>query len=440
MLAVRRGNLDGVIAVKRYILTVFNALTFKASDYFDVLKNKINVNKLKDEIVDWIRIDDLQNDPIGVETMRTLPAKEIDGMFFEVKQGDVLVARLGPTILNQKIVIIRDIYRRTFASSEFLVLRCNENCTPDELFCVMRTKYYRNLMYSRSRGSTPSRYRLTRDDMLALPFPKMDSKTRNAAILMSSALQGRATALREAKELLAGMDKMVSELLQLPDIEHDARKATATTLKALKADNTLGAEYYHPERMAVIRALEKCTHFATMKLDDVVDFIRDSVQSAQSKKPYLGLSGVVSNTGELSGVEEVVDGQAFEYEANDVLYARLRPYLNKVLYAEKDGICSTEFHVMRVKINNVLPEYLAAVLRSSLIVRQTKHMMTGNTHPRISNDDVRNLRIPVPDKAIQQRIADELHYRKTKAQALKTQATKNWETACARFEEELLQG
>ncbi len=63
--------------------------------------------------------------------------------------------------------------------------------------------------------------------------------------------------------------------------------------------------------------------------------------------------------------------------------------INKVIVAEASGICSTEFHVMRIiDENEIIPEYLVAIMRSSLILAQTKHMMTGNTHPRISNDDV----------------------------------------------------
>ena len=46
-----------------------------------------------------------------------------------------------------------------------------------------------------------------------------------------------------------------------------------------------------------------------------------------------------------------------------------------------DGCCSTEFHVLRVKdAGAVLPDYLAATLRSRLTLAQTVHMMTGNTH------------------------------------------------------------
>ena len=68
----------------------------------------------------------------------------------------------------------------------------------------------------------------------------------------------------------------------------------------------------------------------------------------------------------------------------DVLFARLRPHLHKVWRAERDGVCSTEFHVIRIKedVPDLLPDYLAAVLRSSVVVVQTKHMMTGNTYRR----------------------------------------------------------
>ncbi len=131
--------------------------------------------------------------------------------------------------------------------------------------------------------------------------------------------------------------------------------------------------------------------------------------------------------------------EGFAYDKNDVLYGRLRPYLNKVLFAEQSGICSTEFHVMRVKNENeVLPEYIAAILRSNLILSQTKHMMTGNTHPRISNDDVKNLFIPVPDITVQKEIVEELHGRRQKARRLRIEAEQAWQAAKLQFEKELL--
>ena len=95
---------------------------------------------------------------------------------------------------------------------------------------------------------------------------------------------------------------------------------------------------------------------------------------------------------------------------------------------------------MRIKEGvNVLPGYLSAILRSDLILSQTKHMMTGNTHPRISNDDVKNLYIPIPELSIQRQIAEELSRRRVEARKLKQQAESDWAEAKAQFEKELLE-
>lgn len=68
---------------------------------------------------------------------------------------------------------MRKVERNTLASAEFLVLRCKKGFDAEAVMAVLRTEYYKNLMYSHSRGSTPSRYRLNREDALRLPFPNI---------------------------------------------------------------------------------------------------------------------------------------------------------------------------------------------------------------------------------------------------------------------------
>lgn len=107
--------------------------------------------------------------------------------------------------------------------------------------------------------------------------------------------------------------------------------------------------------------------------------------------------------------------------------------------AEFDGTCSPEFHVMRMKDTALLhADYLAVMLRSSLILAQTRHMMTGNTHPRLTNDDVVNLVVPIPDLAVQQTIGDEVRRRRERARMLRAEAEQGWMQAKRWFEEQLL--
>ena len=77
-------------------------------------------------------------------------------------------------------------------------------------------------------------------------------------------------------------------------------------------------------------------------------------------------------------------------------------------------------------------------MRSRLILAQTIHMMSGNTHPRLANDDVTNLIIPIPALEIQQQISEEVQNRREEARRLRSQAETGWQEAKRWFEEQLL--
>lgn len=122
---------------------------------------------------DWIRIDDLSSRPWQVESVRTQLGANIAGTFFEVQENDILLARLGPTILNAKFVLCPKLKRRTVASAEFIVIRCGAGWNPAAVLWLLRTQLYRDIMYKRSRGATPSRFRLDGRDLASIPFPNM---------------------------------------------------------------------------------------------------------------------------------------------------------------------------------------------------------------------------------------------------------------------------
>ncbi len=280
--------------------------------------------------------------------------------------------------------------------------------------------------------------KITTQDIADLLIPIDTDETKLTAIL-DYAYTSYKSKIQQAEDLLAGMSSYIFDILSIAPIKFNFQLCCKVKMTDLISDKTFSAEYYHPERMAAISNMKAVSAFNVRKLIDIVDFCRDVVSCSENSKKYLGLAGVESQTGELSGTDEEASGQAFSYDVDDVLYGRLRPYLNKVLLAEESGICSTEFHVMRAKDQSVvLPEYLASIMRSDLILSQTKHMMTGNTHPRISNDDVQNLYVPVPDISVQRIIVNELKKRRTQVRRLKQEAEQEWAAAKAKFEKELL--
>src|SRR5436309_1066967 len=108
--------------------------------------------------------------------------------------------------------------------------------------------------------------------------------------------------------------------------------------------------------------------FAWVPLEKVVDERKESLdpQSYPDHRfNYLGLENVGSVTGDLVSFVprygKEVRSRSKIFREGDVLYGRLRPYLNKVFLAGdqiSSGICSGEFFVLKPRANIVLPNFL----------------------------------------------------------------------------------
>ena len=271
---------------------------------------------------------------------------------------------------------------------------------------------------------------------LEIPVPPRNVQRRLVAEL-DAARAERDNALAESARLHASIDEMVIEKLNLPEVKLPERLGYAIRLSTVKHNKTLSADYFHPERMAALQAIQEVPN---APLSQLVKFKRNIIKVPEGRR-YIGLASITSNTGQLADVQETATGMCVVFEKGDVLYGRLRPYLNKVWLVDFDGVCSTEFHVMRPSDQEALrSEYLAVVMRTNLIVAQTKHMMTGNTHPRIANNDVKNLLIPLADYTAQRTIVEETLSRQAEALRIHAHAETVWREARERFEQQLLQG
>jgi len=154
-----------------------------------------------------------------------------------------------------------------------------------------------------------------------------------------------------------------------------------------------------------VAAIEKLNSNRTLtKLSKVTTSNSNIV--GESDLAYVGLENIQSHTGEYIFTQDKNGfGSANIFNKGNILFPKLRPYLNKVYFAEFDGVCSTEFHVLNSK-GNFLNEFLAIYLRSELILNQTKYLMTGNTLPRLQTKDIADLPVPIINLDIQKKIVD----------------------------------
>ena len=93
--------------------------------------------------------------------------------------------------------------------------------------------------------------------------------------------------------------------------------------------------------------------------------------------------------------ERDIKGVRHSFHKGDVLYSKLRTYLNKVMVAPEDGFCTTEI-IPVTCMSFILPEYLNHVLRSKYFVDYTIQCGYGVKMPRLSTTDACNGQIPLP--------------------------------------------
>ena len=392
------------------------------------------IERTDDKQPKYIRITDY--DDFGIEENHEYMTAEFYSSKHLLQLNDILFARTGGTV-GKTYFYDGKIGDAVFAGYCIRFRFDESKVIPKFVYWYTKTNAYEKWVNGIQRPSGQPNINKEEYKSFEIILPSITIQQKIVEQMDASFLSWKDKSYK-VDDILSSMSSFLFEKLNLSTIDYEERMCCAITLSNIIEDKTFSAEYYHPERMAALNALKNNSSMITDRLSSVVTFNRKTVSTADNSN-YLGLAGVESHTGELSGVQEEASGQAFAYEQGDILYGRLRPYLNKVIVAEKSGICSTEFHVMRViDTSAVLPEYVAAILRSDLTLSQTKHMMTGNTHPRISNDDIRNLYIPVPDITVQKEIVDELIKRRMEARRLKNEADQEWQEARKEFEKELL--
>lgn len=188
---------------------------------------------------------------------------------------------------------------------------------------------------------------------------------------------------------------------------------------------------YHHERLAAIAALRKAN--AVLPLFQVVKSAKQITSEINPSDIYVGLENIVSDTGEYVATSEKQSiSSAGVFKRGQILFPKLRPYLNKVYLAEFDGLCSTEFHIFET--DKMSAEFLAIYLRSSLVVNQTRHLMTGNTLPRLQTEDINRLPVPLLSNDVQRKVVE--HYQK--ANLLKQQKEEQAVALLASIDEYLL--
>lgn len=146
----------------------------------------------------------------------------------------------------------------------------------------------------------------------------------------------------------------------------------------------------------------------TSTLADLCDLVSEQVDPTgiDPALPYLGLEHLAPGrlTAMMHGRAGDVQSHKFAFRRGDVLYGKLRPYLDKAVLAEHDGVCTTELLVLRPK-SGVDRRYLACVVHAPGMVEHAMTGVTGAHHPRTSWSHISQFGVPPLEEPQQKLVA-----------------------------------
>ncbi len=124
---------------------------------------------------------------------------------------------------------------------------------------------------------------------------------------------------------------------------------------------------------------------------------------------YIGLEHIESNTGTLINANhqkgEYIKSNKNKFEAGDILYGKLSPYLNKVLLVDRNGICSTDIWVLRPVKALTNSHFVSTFLMFQQIVNILNLKTEGANLPRVKATSFDRLPVPLPPLPLQQEFA-----------------------------------
>ncbi|OJZ15651.1 MAG: restriction endonuclease subunit S [Thiobacillus sp. 63-78] len=169
-------------------------------------------------------------------------------------------------------------------------------------------------------------------------------------------------------------------------------------------------------------------HWELRRLKFLASNTTNQTTTKASDEIYLAMEHVQSWTGVARPLEGEVEfaSTVKRFVADDVLFGKLRPYLAKVTRAKCNGVCVSEFLVLRSRKEIILPAYLEQLLRCKRAIDLINSSTAGAKMPRADWTFIGNVRLPIPCKDEQEAILDYIEIE-----------TKDLDAAIARTEEEI---
>ena len=325
----------------------------------------------------FLRITDIQDDNVD---WRDVPYCECDGDIqkkYLLAPGDIVIARVGAT--TGKAFLVNDCPKSVFAS--YLIrVKTKPPLLSSFLSTYFRTEDYWRQIRQNKGGRLKGGVNIPILQSLKIPLPPLPEQ-RAIAHALQTIQEAKAARQRE---------------LELE------RERKAALMDHLFSYGTKG----EPRKQTEIGEIPDS--WEVIQLKEIANLRRDNVNPQDCLAlSYVGLEYIDSGESQLKrwGDASEVKSAKSRFYSNDVLYGKLRAYLDKAVIAEMEGICSTDILVVTPN-SKTLPRFLVCILHTSPFISHAVATSTGVNHPRTSWNSLGKFTFALPSLSEQRAIAD----------------------------------
>ena len=333
-------------------------------------------------------------------------------------------------------------------------IRLKEGMNPNFVAAYLNSQV--GLLLSNRSVTGTTRLALDYDSIKKIPVPVIPFERQGVlATTLDDALKVRNKKIVESNKLLSSVSDIVLDKLGLVFDISKTQMSYAIPLENI--DGRLDADYYSP-KFSAFRKQIIASRFGDVTIDEISDCIvtgfaagkQDQADDLleEQRVPHIRPFSITPE-GELSfETKKYVPTKNLKEsdycKKNEVIFNNTNSpeLVGKTTVFDSDVLCAASNHMTRITIKDgVNPYYISAFFNVLLNIGYWKLLCTNfNNQAGINIETLKNVRIPLPPKELQDEIVYELMRRRGVVNSLRKEAERDWKEAKLRFEKDLMEG
>lgn len=329
------------------------------------------------------RIESLQNNTIDFNRIGNIVNESLIKDKDWYIEGDIIVSHINSIEhVGKSAVITRDMLPLVHGMN-LLRLRLNNICNSQFFQLYTRTTDYKKSIVNRVNRAV-NQVSINQKQLCSLEIPITNLKEQQRIV---NRIESLFVKLDRAKELIENT---------LAQFEQNKM---AILHKAFTGELTAK---WRKENNIDLSSWKKC------ELKEVFKVVKDKYnpQTENQIVNYIGLENIETSKGIISkNNSSEVKSIKTKFKKDDVLYGKLRPYLNKHDVVNFDGICSTDILVFRFNDINTA-KYINYYFNLPMFIQYAVENSSGINLPRVSEKTISKYKISLPIIEEQQEIVN----------------------------------